>query len=140
MELFPWEGERECQGASGIPPPPCSQLLGRNLKSRSVHVIVYSALQPQKTHSAAEWSVESQGHSPPWAFPALIHLPAYPEPSVITTGFTRRSSGGLASIPTLGSHHRNILTGNNLEWSGHPDCGIGYASLRRAGLELTQTW
>ena len=129
MELLPWEGERACQGASGIPPPPCSQLLGRNLKSHSVHVIVYSALQPQKTHSAAEWSIESQDHSPPWAFPELIHLPTYPVPSVVTTGFMRRSSGGLASVLMLGSHHQNIVTGNSLE------CGLGIETVE-SGMQV----
>lgn len=69
---------------------------------------------------AAEWPVESQGHSPPWSFPELIHLPTrYPESSVITIGFTRRPSGGLESTRMLGSHHQNILMGNNLE------CGVG---------------
>ena len=96
MELVAWEGETEGKGASGTPPHP-----------------VFSS-------RAAEWPIESQGHSPPWAFPELIHSPTrYPESSIITTGFMRRPSGGLESTRMLGSHHQNILTGNNLE------CGLG---------------
>ena len=96
MELVPWEGETEGKGASGTPP--------------TLSTVT----------RAAEWPVESQGHSPPWSFPELIHLPTrYPESSVITIGFTRRPSGGLESTRMLGSHHQNILTGNNLE------CGVG---------------
>ena len=117
MELVPWEGETDGKGASGIPPHPALSSVTR----------------------AAEWPVESQGHFPPWAFPELIHSPTrYPESSVITTGFTWRPSRGLEGTPMLGSHHQNILTGNNLECG--LGCWIGYASLRTAGLELTQIW